>query len=952
MRRAIAAFLSVVAALCATATPALAEFGLRDVAVTFVNEDGTPATRAGTHPFAMTTELAVETEVVPGAAEDPVTNKPIDGEVPQGQMKDLTIVQMPGFVGDQTAIPRCPQSQFTSVKEGYSACPDEAAVGVAAVKAEFSVFPVGAEAFLHTPIYNLEPPPGVAARLGFVAATVPVTFDVLLSQSPPYNLVARLRNTPQALLFYSSKVTLWGDPSHPAHDTERGKCIGKPVGPTPEPVSNGSCPVQSAGEPLLTLPRACEGPLQSFFAATSWQGAFDTATATTTPMSDCGLLPFSPQMTATPTATAAESPSGIDVDIQVQDEGLTSPTGTAQSDIRAVRLALPAGMTANPSAAEGLGVCTPSQYAAASLADPGCPPESKLGTVRVTSELLEDPVQGAVFLAAPDDPSSQAAGAENPFDSLLALYLVIRSPKFGLFVKQAGEVEADERTGQLVSTFSEIPQLPFAHLNVHLREGARAPLITPPACGTHRSEAELTPWSGGPKAAPSPSFDVLSGPGGGACPPGGIPPFSPGFSAGTLASSAGAYAPLFMRLTRSDGHQDMTRFDSELPPGLIAKIAGVERCPDAALAAAETKTGRAELASPSCPANSRIGRVLVGAGAGSALTHVPGTIYLAGPYAGRPLSVAVVTPAVAGPFDVGTVVVREALDLDPRTGAVRVDGAASDPIPHILRGIPLKLRDLRVYLDREDFTLNATGCEPMSIGGTLFGSGADPFSSADDRPAALSARYQASNCASLGFKPRLSLRLSGGTKRGQFPGLRALVRPRPGDSNIGGAVVTLPRSAFLEQGHIRTICTRVQFAADNCPKGSVYGFAKAVTPLLDGPLQGPVYLRSSNNKLPDLVAALKGPESAPVEIELVGRIDSLRGRIRSTFSTVPDAPVTRFTLTMQGGRKGLIVNSVNLCASTNRAKSRMVGQNGVVHRTRPLVRAKCKGKPGRKKGRG
>jgi hypothetical protein len=389
----------------------------------------------------------------------------------------------------------------------------------------------------------------------------------------------------------------------------------------------------------------------------------------------------------------------------------------------------------------------------------------------------------------------------------------------------------------------------------------------------------------------------------------------------------------------------MTKFSSILPPGVLGKLAGVDKCSDAAIALAASKTGREELAAPSCPANSQIGRTLVGAGVGPALTYVPGQIYLGGAYKGDPLSVISVTPAVAGPFDAGDVVVRIALTLNPETAEVEVDGSSSDPIPHILKGIPLKVRDLRVYVDRNDFILNPTSCDRSSAKATLFGGYLDVFSSADDVPVDLSTPYQAANCLNLPFKPKLSLNLNGGTKRGDHPALKAILNARPGDANIGAASVTLPKSAFLDQSHIRTICTRVQFAAKNCPAGAQYGFAKAWTPLLDDPIEGPVYLRSSNHKLPDLVIALHGL----VDVNVSSRIDSKNGGIRNSFETIPDAPVSKFVLSLQGGKKGLVVNSRNLCAGKNRADARFTGQNGVAYDFHPEMKPSCGGKGKKRK---
>jgi hypothetical protein len=408
-----------------------------------------------------------------------------------------------------------------------------------------------------------------------------------------------------------------------------------------------------------------------------------------------------------------------------------------------------------------------------------------------------------------------------------------------------------------------------------------------------------------------------------------------------------------MRVTRNDGEQDMTKFSAVLPPGEIGSLVGIAKCPEAAIAQAKAKSAHEEIANPSCPASSEIGHSLVGAGVGSVLTYVPGKVYLGGAFNGDPLSVIAITPVLAGPFDVGTVVVHEALTLNPKTAEVEVDGAASDPIPHILKGIPAKLRDLRVYVDRPGFLLNPTSCDPSSAKATLFGSYLDVFDPSDDRPVDLSTRYQAANCLNLGFKPKLKLSLKGGTKRGGHPGLTALYVPRKGDADIKGLSVRLPRSAFLDQAHIKTICTRVQFAAGpgngaQCPKASRYGFVKAYTPLLEEPLEGPVFLRSSNHKLPDLLFALHGL----VNIEVDVRIDSAHGGIRATLEEAPDAPLSKVILKMQGAKKGLIINSKDLCASSNRASVLATGHNGRQEQTHPVMKPECggRGAAGRHRG--
>jgi hypothetical protein len=382
----------------------------------------------------------------------------------------------------------------------------------------------------------------------------------------------------------------------------------------------------------------------------------------------------------------------------------------------------------------------------------------------------------------------------------------------------------------------------------------------------------------------------------------------------------------------------MTRFDAILPPGVVAKLAGVSKCSDAQIARAKAKTGIAERQNPSCPANSKIGTVQGGAGVGSQLTYVPGSIYLAGPFGGAPISAVAIVPAVAGPFDVGTVVYRQALVVNPRTGIVTADGTRSDPLPHILAGIPLRVRDVQVHVNRPSFTINPTSCDPFATKASIFGGGANPFNTADDRAVSRNARFQAANCSRLPFKPKLSLKLQGGTKRGDNPKLRSVYTPKPDGTNLKALVLRFPRSAFLDQGHIRTICTRVQFAAKACPPGAIYGHARVFTPILDEPLEGPLYLRSSNHNLPDVVLALHGL----VDIEGVARVDSKKGGIRVTFTDLPDAPLSKAVVTMQGGKKGLIVNSTDLCARKHHANVQLDAQNNVRKTIKPVVQASCR----------
>ncbi|MGC1167067.1 MAG: hypothetical protein WA862_13270, partial [Solirubrobacterales bacterium] len=658
------------------AAPALGAFGFKDLDVTFTNKDGSTATQAGSHPFAMTTSFGVNTFEQGGM------------EIVEGETKNLFLGQIAGLVGKPTATPRCPTAQFITLAasgSGASTCPDSTAVGVAAIRAGFSPVPAGEDGYLHVPVFNLIPPPGVAAKIGFVVLQEPITVELKVSEEPPYNVIAALENVPQVLLFYASKVTLWGNPADAAHDSLRGGCVGDLQGITDEPISKGLCPVNIPEEPFLTLPRACQGPLATSLDATSWDGsppvtdvAFthdDSLPPNPLGMSGCGNLNFSPTTTAQPTTKAAASPTGLDFSLDVKDEGLTNSKGVAQSDIRKAVVTLPEGFTTNPSLAEGLNVCTEADLAretAFSAPGAGCPNASKIGTVEVETPLLEEDVNGAIFAAKP---------YENPFGTLLALYMVIKNPNLGIIVTQALKVETDPRTGRITTTADNLPQLPFSHFRLHFREGTRSPLATPPACGSHALTAQLTPWSGGQPITTSSSFQIITGPNAGPCPSGGTPPFRPGLSAGTLNNAAGRYSPFNLRLTRNDGEQEYTRFSIKLPPGITGKLAGIPFCPDAQIAAAKARTGphggAEELAAPSCPKASEVGRTLVGAGVGPSLAYAPGKVYLAGPYNGSALSIAAITAAKVGPFDLGTVVIRQALKINPETAEVFIDPTGS-----------------------------------------------------------------------------------------------------------------------------------------------------------------------------------------------------------------------------------------------------------------------------------
>lgn len=869
----------------------------------------------------------------------------------------------PGFVGSNTAVPTCTIAQLIGTRAlgefANPKCPLASQVGQISVDLDAT----GQSEEITVPVYSMEvTSPGVTAELGFnlfgiVTQTVPVTVrpgdSGLTVTTPDIEKVGEGHNV---------SFTVWGVPAAHVHDSQRGlecnsifvpHCATNSGSGDSEPVHPLAAGIPA--RPFLSNPTGCE-PHVAEIEAYSWEEPGNPSTAKTEigPIDECERVPFSPEIAAVPTTDSAESPTGLNVSLLVP-QAWENPVSLSTANLEDAVVTLPAGMSLNPSAGSGLGSCTEGQLAEETYDSPpsvGCPAESKVGSVEVETPVLTERATGAVYVAKP---------FENPFHSLLALYIVAKIPSRGIIVKVAGEVHADPLTGQLTTTFDENPQVPFSVFRLNFRQGATSPLVSPPTCGTYTAEADLTPWS--TPLEPShltAGFPVETGVNGGPCPSGGTPPFHPGLLAGSTNNAAGQYTPFYIRLARQDGEQEITHFSIKLPPGVIGKLAGIPLCSDAAIAQALSREheqgGAEEEASPSCPAASEVGHTLVEAGVGTVLAQAPGKVYLAGPYHGAPISVVAITSAKVGPFDLGTVVVREALKVNPETGEVFVDATGSDPLPHIIDGIPTHLRDIRIYMDKPEFVLNPTSCEPTSTASTVLGSGKDFVSEADDNPITVSSRFQAADCAALGFKPKLSLQLKGPTHRSGVPALRAVLHARKGDANISHAEVILPASEYLKQEHIKTICTRVQFNegagnGERCPAGSVYGRARAVTPLLAEALEGPVYLRSNGGErqLPDLVAALNGQE---INIDLVGYIDSVReknkrgeviSRIRNRFEVVPDAPVTKFVLEMDGGKKGLLVNSTNLCKGTHKAEVNFTAHNGKVRDFKPPLKASCKG---------
>lgn len=907
-----------------------------------LTEAGTVAFTAGSHPYQLTVDFNFPTER--RAKTRPATGHP----------RDIAVDLPPGLIGNPAASQQLCTEAFL---EAHEECPSASQVGIISLITESlsSVTPI------QSPLYAMVPPPGAPAEFAFDAAGVGIFVHLVagLRSDSDYGITT---TTPDVLAYdihpvVGARVQLWGDPSSSAHDHTRGLlCL----------VQGTSCagPVPAQQIPFFTMPGLCPGQPPRFeIHADSWEqpglfesAAYEAADAEGNPVAvaGCDVLAYEPTISVQPTTNLADSPSGLEVDLhQPQEAPHEEPlTGVATAELKNARVTLPPGLVTNPSQADGLAACSEEEIGYLgeghySKQLQSCPDGAKLGSVEVTSPLLvqrdeehklvtdpetgaplPEPLHGTVYLAKPFN---------NQFGSLLAIYLAIESPRYGIVSKLAGKVEADPTTGQLTAVFENNPQLPLEDIRLSLFKGDRAPLISPPVCGSHTTTSTLTPWTTpeGADAHPESSFQTTAAPGGGACPASeSAMPHSPAFSAGTLSPQAGAYSPFVLKLSREDGSQRLAGIDTTLPPGLIGKLAGIPECGDGQIAQAEARRepeeGKLERENPSCPATSEVGVVNVGAGAGPNPIYTQGRVYLAGPYKGAPVSLVAIVPAIAGPFDLGTVVTRVALHVEPETAQIH---AISDPLPQILDGIPLDVRSVALRMDRPQFTLNPTSCEPMSITG----------SAASDlgQSAALSERFQVGGCKALGFKPKLSLRLKGSVKRSATPRLVANLTARPGDANIARAQVKLPPAVFLDQAHIVTICTRVQFAADACPAGSVYGKAEATTPLLDQPLSGAVYLRSNpSHVLPDLVAKLRGPAAQPVEIDLVGKTDAVKAALRNTFEAVPDAPVSHFRLELFGGKRGLVEMSGGFCAH-RRASVKLAAHNGRKLEASPLVGAKC-----------
>jgi hypothetical protein len=864
------------AALALATSPALAADGFGIVPGSFTAT--TASTQAGAHADA-TTSFTFNTGT--------------DG-YPVGAVKDIVVDLPSGVVGNPESFPKCNAGQL--VTQPTPLCPVDSQLGD--VHLHFVQSGFAFESIF--PVYNMEPRGSRPAEFGFnvILAAVFVSISV---RPDDHGLRATIHNVPTTLRLVDSTMTLWGDPADPSHDEHRGSTSCTIFGGVPY-CSNPPMPAGFPPAAFMRNPTECGKPGAATLKVTSWENPNDeiTVAADPTTMVGCDRLTFGADLSLQPSSRSAGAPTGVTVDLKVPQS--ENPKDLGSADLRKAVVKLPAGMTVNPAAADGLQGCSEAQIGLESSDDPTCPAASKIGTVQIDTPVLGEPMTGAVYLAQPH---------ANRFDSLLALYLVANGS--GVTIKLPGRVEADATTGQLTATFDDNPQLPFTRLRMKLNAGSQAQLALPNACGTYETQAELTSWAG--QVARSTSRMTVDQ----NCDAAGR--FAPSFAAGVTNPAGGKSSPFSLAVTRADGEQELRSITSvQLPAGLLANVGSVPQC------------GEADAAAGTCPSASRVGHVEVAAGSGSPVWlpqagKAPTSVSLTGPYKGAPFGLSIVVPAQAGPFDLGSVVVRAGVYIDRATTAVTVK---SDPLPLILQGIPLRLRQINVLIDRPGFMRNPTNCNPASIAAVI-----DSVSST----ATPSVRFQAGGCRDLDFTPKLAMTLSGKgqTTDSKHPALAAKLTQLDGQANNKKVSVSLPLSLALDPDNANGLCEPADAAADKCPALSIVGHAHGISPILDQPLDGPVYFVRGERKdpksgriirtLPKLYVPLTGENGIKIDLHAASEVKA--GHLVTTFDNIPDAPVSSFDINIIGGKGGILtVSDADICKSTQVAEQQVDGQNG------------------------
>ncbi len=935
----VVALLSAILAAMAGSSPARAEFGIKtfDQEIT-ADPAGSPYTQAGGHPYAITTHVALNTRI-----DLPLTEYfgfPVDA--PDGDVKDINVALPPGLLGNPNALGACTEDQLTGAKESVAGtvaeCPLSSVVGTIHLESPLKYFlfrPSGV-----TPLFNMVPSTGEPAKFGFNIFGVPITLTGNVRNGRDFGVTVASSNIPVAIPLNGIDVTFWGVPADSSHDAQRCDTWQYVHGEGPLPVCSGEPgttegPNGSPATPqaFLTMPVSCTPAGVGMFSelqTDSWQqpGTFLTRglfshlapgfPATENEWgaqqgtSGCGVVPFKPSVAVQPTNHQADTPSGLSMDISLPQEGLTNPSGITTADVKRTVVTLPAGVSVSPSAAEGLGACSLEQIDLAHGTPAKCPDSSQLASVEIVTPVLSGALKGHLYLGRQ---------TENPFGSLIALYLVVEG--HGVILKIPGQVNLDSQTGQIKAIFDNSPQLPFSDLKVDFDGGTRSPLVNPHACGTYTTTVELTPWSGNPPVTVDDSFQITSGPNGSPCPS--PAQFAPGFTAGTINNQAGAFSPLSLTMSRVDGDQQLGGVSMKLPAGLLGTLSTVKLCQEP------------QAAQGTCGLESEIGSMTVAAGAGATPFYVNGgKVFATGPYKGAPYGLSVVVPAKAGPFDLGTVVVRGTIAVDPHTAALTVN---TDPLPTTLQGIPLDLRVINVNIDRSGFIFNPTNCDPQAITGTLTGGQGllEPVSS----------RFQVTNCARLGFKPAFKVSTNGKTSRAKGASIDAkLTYPKNSmgnQANIAKVKVSLPKQLPSRLTTLQKACPAATFDANpaSCTAGSKIGSAIAHTPVLPVELSGPVYFVSHGGEaFPDLVVVLQG---YGVTVDLTGTtFISKAGITSTTFKQVPDVPIGDFDLKLPQGPNSALAANGNLCTTKLTMPTTFIAQDGTtIKQTTPVTPTGC-----------
>jgi uncharacterized repeat protein (TIGR01451 family) len=952
-----------------------APFGLSSYELRPEAAGGGIDTQAGSHPFQLTTSFTLNESVVEKGS---VTLNEGAERRSVGAAKDVHVKLPPGLVGNPTPIPRCSLAEFLHQVGSaiQPTCSAQTVVGVANVTVGLGIGGEVGEVYfvipMAQPVYNLEPAAGEPARFGFVVnKQVPVLLTTSVRTGGDYGITVSSINISHEIEFLSNEVTFWGVPGDASHNSSRGQgCLAREyenafgkIGAICPEIEEEANPV-----PLLSMPTACTGPLQTSIEADSWQEPHNVESlASTAPLpalDGCNHLPFEPSLRVTPDGTAGSTPTGLNVDVHVNQEAVLNATSLADADVRDIAVALPAGVAINPAGGGGLEGCSEGLIGYEGVKEPPlepgisnasftsslpeplepgsnfCATASKIGTVTIHTPLLPNPLTGAVYLA------DQEA---NPFGSLVALYLVAKDPVSGVLLKLPGEVslckdageviagQSCQAAGQIVTTFANTPQLPFEDAELHFFGGERAPLASPAHCGTYTSQASFTPWTGDEPVGASSSFEVKSGPNGSPC-PGASLPFSPSLTAGTTSIQAGGFSPFTMTMSRADGSQDLQAVELKMPPGLSALLSSVELCPEP------------QASQGLCGANSLIGETTISVGVGgSPYTVTGGKVYITGPYNGSgactvgepgcaPFGLSIVNPAKAGPFDLADtkgnhppcdcVLVRAKIEVNPLTTALTVTSDDSGPykIPTSIEGVPLQIQHVNVTINRPGFMFNPTNCTKTAIGGTL--------SSAEGATQALSVPFQATNCASLKFAPKFSVSTSGKTSKADGASLTVKVvepnEPRGSQANISTVKVELPKALSSRLTTLQKACTDAQFEADPaaCPAASKIGYATVHTTLLPVPLTGPaIFVSHGGEAFPSLTMVLQGDG---VTIELVGTTFISKSGITSTTfkKTIDDQPFSTFELVLPEGKYSALTANGNLCKQKLVIPNEFIGQNG------------------------